>query len=112
MKIRRLWPIFAALPMTAANAAGSSGISTITNVNLDTYNQFAVFTGATTWNNPDNCSASAVVVLPFSNQYYKDVLAAVLMASATGKTVSFWLGGCTWTPWATSQPVVLSVSVN
>jgi len=109
MKKRLIWGLLAALPM-AANASGSSGTTTIGSITVDTWNQMISIVGTTTWSNPDACGSSSFVILSFSNANYKDVLAAAMMASASGKTVSFFLNGCVASPWG-NAPVVTAISV-
>jgi hypothetical protein len=92
-----------------ATAAGSAGTQQIANVGIDTGSALTSVTGVAAWSNPDGCATSAFVVLQVSNPQYRDVLAAVLMASASGKTVNFWVNGCLSTPWGVA-PIVQSIT--
>ena len=107
MKPRLLPLLLTALPI-AANASGSSGTTTITAFNVDNSDQLIAITGS--WANPDSCGTSAFAVIQMSNTSYKDMLAATMMASASGKNVNLWFNGCMATPWG-NAPVVTVITV-
>jgi hypothetical protein len=108
MKLRLLWSVLAALPM-AAGASGSSGTASISSFNVDTWDQLVSITGS--WANPDGCGVSSFAVIQMSTPNYKDMLAAVMLASASGKTVSLWFNGCFASPWGNAPSVTL-ITVN
>jgi hypothetical protein len=108
MKSKLVCLLIAALPM-AANAAGSSGTTTITSINVDSWDQIASINGS--WANPDGCGVSAFAIIQFSNAYYKDMLAMALTAFATGSTVNLYFSGCVSTPWG-NAPLIVEASVQ
>ena len=111
MKLRSLWSILVAIPI-AANATGGSGgpATTITSVTVDSWDQLINITGS--WGgNPDGCGVHTFAVIQMSTPNYKDMLAAALMASAAGKTVSLWFNTCLNTPWG-NAPIITSITVN
>ena len=79
---------------------------------VDGGDQILTITGATSWGNPDGCTTSAYVIVLPSNPFYKDIEAAVLTAGTAGKTVSFWLSGCTAVPWGGTAPIATAVSIT
>lgn len=110
MKCLKLLPLVLFLPQLACGQ-GASGTTTISSVIVDPTNNVVMVFGASVWSNPDGCPLSNIVLLPTSNLLYKDILAATLTALTAGKTVSFWLSGCTNSSWG-SAPAVVQIQVN
>ena len=106
------WMLLCALASGAASAGGSSGVMTVQAAQVDGGDQTLTITGATSWGNPDGCTTSAYVIVLPSNPFYKDIEAAVLTAGTAGKTVSFWLSGCTAVPWGGTAPIATAVSIT
>lgn len=77
----------ATLLPTLALGAGTSGSGTIQSLEVDSYDQIVVITGATNWSNPDGCSSSNFVILQTSNSMYKDTLATILSSATAGKNI-------------------------
>ena len=93
---------------SAAMADGSSGQQTISSFAVDTKDQLVWIAGPAAWSNPDGCGSSNLVLVQFSNPYYRDLLAEITTAYAAGKTVAFGLSGCVASPWG-NAPVVVTV---
>ena len=100
--------LLAALPVTVS-ATGAGGTATISSFTVDTWDQLISVSGP--WTNPDNCGVATFFVIQMSNANYKDLLAAVMMASASGKTIGPWFNGCVATPWG-NAPLVSIIGVN
>lgn len=99
------------LPISAAASGGSGGTQTLNTVNVDSSSQLIWISGAATWMNPDGCGRSDIVLVQMSNTYYRDMLATLIAASVSGKSVGLWLNGCSNSPWG-SAPVVISVALT
>ena len=111
MKHTLVFLCFALLPVVTLGA-GSSGSGTVQSLEVDSYDQIVVVTGAANWANPDGCSGSSFVILQTSNAMYKDTLATLLSAATSGKNVTFWMSGCIPTPWGGTAPLVLDTTVS
>ncbi len=107
MKTKLLWLLLAVLPM-AANAQ-SGDTTTIISFVVDTADQLIRVNGS--WANPGGCGLSNFFVIQMSSPNYKDLLSAVMMASATGGTAGPWFSGCVNTPWG-NAPVASIIEVN
>jgi hypothetical protein len=110
MKLRLLSSLLAVLLPIAADASGTGGTTTIQAFAIDTSFQMVNLIGSVTWSNPDSCGSSSLVVIQMSTTNYKDQLAAIMLASASGKSVSLWVNGCVASPWG-NVPLVESVTV-
>jgi hypothetical protein len=104
---RVLLLLWAYLPI-AAYAWGSSGTGPISQFNVDPPDQLIAVNGS--WANPDSCGTSGFGVIQMTNANYKDLLAAIMMASASAKNVNLWFNGCVATPWG-NAPLVTIVTV-
>jgi hypothetical protein len=91
-----------------ANASGGSGTQTIGSIVVDVSADVVMIVGSSAWNNPDGCAVSTIVAISMSNTHYNDILAAALMASATGKSAAFYISGCVSTSWGTA-PQILTI---
>jgi hypothetical protein len=95
----------------AVFASGSAGTLTISSLEFDSVYGLVAVSGPSSWANPDGCAISSVVIIQASNTYYKDLLALALTASASGKTVNFYVSGCGSTAGGTA-PIVQVESIN
>ncbi len=107
MKFFKLSLALMLLPGLAA-AQGGSGTINVSSVLIDPSYNVVMIVGASAWSNPDGCAGSTIVLLSTSNPLYKDMLAATLTALTAGKTMSFWVSGCTNSSWGTAPTVVLT----
>jgi hypothetical protein len=111
--MKRIMPaLFLALIPLAANAGGNAGSYILSSVQVDSYDGLVAISGPSNWANPDGCGIASVVVIQMSNPYYRDLLATVLTASATGKTVTFYVVGCASTNWGGTAPIVDAATIN
>ncbi len=108
LSVKILAPVLisAALQSTAL-AWGVSGVSTISQIVVDTADSLIMVFPAsgTSWQNPDACGTSSVVIIPMSGNY-KDAEAAVLTAYSAGRNVQFGVSGCTYTLGGGNGPLV------
>jgi hypothetical protein len=98
------------LPPLAAMANGSSGMQAITGLSVGSTSQLVWISGPAAWSNPDNSGTSNIVVLQLTNIYSRELLVEATAGSIGGKSIAFWLTGCTNPPWG-NVPVVTSVTL-
>ncbi len=109
MKLKLLGSLLAAALPIAAHAGGSGGTTTVTAVTVDTWDQLISLGGS--WANPDSCGVHNIAIFQMSTTNYKDMLAAALTASSSGKTLTLWFNGCIATPWG-NAPLVTVLTLN
>lgn len=59
--------------------------------------------------NPDGCGGTALAHIPSSLSGYKEMVASVMAAVATGKRIGLWSSGCSLLPFwggSTTYPIV------
>ncbi len=91
-----------------AMAAGSGGTVALTIVDAENGGIYLAGTGML---NPDSCTSNTHAVIPGANSQQKEFLAIALTAMASGKHVALWFSGCSATPWSSSEPVVVAISL-
>ncbi len=111
--VRRAVPCAIAFQIlgNAAYASGDSGYQSIAYVHVEA-GWFVTIGGVAAFNNPDGCGNATMVWLEQSGAGYSSIFAQVLAAQASGKQMSFWLNGCTATPWGFTVPLVYSSNVQ
>jgi amino acid transporter len=112
MKWRNLAALLIAAPAMALAAGGSSGITTIKTIHIDPQDSTVRIVGNSAFSNPDGCGQSDAVVISTSDPWYKDTLAALMMAFSTQTPVQFWIAGCLNTPWGYTEPHAIHTYVN
>ena len=90
-------------------AYGNTGNSIITGVVVDLNDGVIDVNG--TWTNPDSCPFSGLIAIPMSGNY-KDIEATLLTAYAMGKSVSFWVNGCTYSGGQGNAPSAYAIVVS
>lgn len=62
-------------------------------------------------NNPDNCPSSNTITFPTSSPNYQGTLSILMTALATGKKISIWVSGCSYTPWGNTAPKAYAIQI-
>lgn len=102
------WKVFATGSLLAlagvsgpANAYGFAG--TIVPKSVHAEGGWVYLFGS--FNNPDNCAKSDVLVINAANSEELARMASMaITAKATGKPLNIWVDGCQSVPWAPSAP--------
>lgn len=100
---------FALLCSGNALAAGSTGNISVSSISVENghlYIQVASF------DNPDNCGFSTLLVVPSDTPKQDHFLSIALTALASGKAISAWVSGCESSPWENTVARVVSLGIQ
>jgi hypothetical protein len=78
-----------AAPAIAFASGGSSGTTTIKTIHIDPTDATVRIIGNSAFGSPDGCGNCDAVVISTSDYWYKDTLAALMMAFSTQTPVQF-----------------------
>jgi len=105
--------VFTALTPYPAWAAASSGPGKITKIYMPASGNLMRVEFDQPIVNPDGCGGGDFYVIELSNSSQDRFVSMIISAFMTGKTVSFWISGCTGGAyWGSTRPLLADVYVD
>lgn len=93
MKIKVISLLILLSTTNYAFAAGPTGKRKVASYWLEN-NAFLAVNGDVAFDNPDSCTKSDKVILPMSHVSYKQFLATIMLAKASGYSFTAYASGC------------------
>ncbi|MCW2404415.1 hypothetical protein M2336_001044 [Sphingobium sp. B1D7B] len=104
-------PIF--LMPTDANAGATSGYGKITQINVDAGGSAMRVEFDQPIVNPDGCGGADFYIVELNSAGKDRFMSTVLSAFMAGKSVSFWISGCTTGAyWGATRPLMSDIYVT
>lgn len=112
-KIAGIFFSFATMIVPSVAVAGqSSGPGKINALYMNTAGSVIRIEFNQTIVNPDQCGGENYYILEITNANQDRYISVLMSAFYAGKTVGFWVSGCTSTPyWGATRPVVADIYV-